>query len=124
MAEPFATVADITRHRTVKNEQVPAVEDLLQIASAKVRAKARGVDDRLSSGTLDPWLPKGVVIRMVTEVIDNPTKFTSEQVEDAAFRFDPTLVRQQMQLTSSELADLSPPAAKKRARSHHGVPCW
>lgn len=124
MAAPFASLEDIVKHRAVVVEQLPAVDDLLHIASANLRSKVRQIDERVASGDLDEWLPKGAVIRMVTEVLDNPQRVTSEQIEDAGFRFDAALVRRQMQPTADEVASMSPPAAKKRARSHHGVPCW
>lgn len=119
MGEPFAHVEELRLRRSLTGAEEPTAEELLAEASARLRQRVPSIDDRLASGALDPVIPRGVVCRMVIDVLNNPDRFTTEQIEDAVYRFDTQLVRQQMVPTESELADLRPPAggASTRART-------
>lgn len=119
MGEPFADVEDLRLRRSLTAPEEPTAEELLAEASARLRQRVPSIDERLASGALDPVIPRGVVCRMVIDVLNNPDRFTTEQIEDAVYRFDTQLVRQQMVPTESELADLRPPAgvSGQRART-------
>lgn len=124
MAEPFATPDHIRSLRTLTDAEAVAAEELIEEASARLRIKVPSIDARLASGQLDPVIPRGIVRRMVIDILINPDGFLSEQVEDAVYRFDMQRVRRQMQPTDDELDDLRPISARKRPRTIHTTPCW
>lgn len=111
---PYATTTDIEilRGAMTPNETAAAMF-LIEEASAKLDVKVPSLVGRVADGSLNPVIPRGVVCRMVSDVLNNPTRFVSEHVEDAEFRFDPALVRQYMQPTDEEVADLSPAAGRR-----------
>lgn len=117
MSEPFADLEDLQLRRALTSVEEATAEELLAEASARLRQRVPRIDERLAAGDLDPVIPRGVVCRMVIDVLNNPDRYTSEQVEDAVYRFDPALVRQQMVPTRDELADLRPPASVARLRA-------
>lgn len=117
MGESFADTEDLKLRRALSVTEEPTAEELLAEASARLRQRVPSIDERLASGALDPVIPRGVVCRMVIDVLNNPDRFTTEQVEDAVYRFDTQLVRQQMVPTESELADLRPAASSSSTRA-------
>lgn len=113
--DPFATPEDIERIRgDLDTRERDAADELLEEASARLRVRVRSIDDRIADGSLDPVIPKGIVRRMVIDVLNNPEQYVSEQIDDAVYRFDPELLRRRMVPTDDELADMRPPSQRRR----------
>lgn len=71
----MAALADIwkvqVRYRPLAPSEHAAVMDLLEYASAKLRASVPTIDARIADGSLDPALPAGVVADAVVRVLRN-----------------------------------------------------
>lgn len=112
--DPFATPEDIERVRgDFDTRERDAAGELLEEASARLRVRVPGIDDRIAGGSLDPVIPKGIVRRMVIDVLNNPEQYVSEQIDDAVYRFDPELLRRRMTPTDDEVADLRPRSGRR-----------
>lgn len=105
----FASPEDIVaRGRSLTSEQEIVAETLLEDASEKLRVLVTTLDYRIADGTLNPVLPRQVVVRMVIDALNNPGRLKSEQVEDVSFTYDLQQLRQQMHPSADELAMLRP----------------
>lgn len=113
--DPFANPEDIQRVRgDLDQRERDAAHELCEEASARLRVRVPTIDDRIADGALDPVIPKGIVRRMVIDVLNNPEQYVSEQIDDAVYRFDPELLRRRMVPTDDELADLRPVSQRRR----------
>ena len=66
MAAPFATPADVAaRWRPLSTAETTVALTLCADASALIRARFPGIDDQITSGTMDPDVVTAVVAGMV-----------------------------------------------------------
>ena len=73
MADPFATVTDLeSGWRTLSEAEQTRAETLLARASRQIRARRRGIDDLIASGSIDADLVGDVVCAMVKRAMQGP----------------------------------------------------
>ena len=69
----FATVQDLGKAwRPLSDEESTRAIYWLEVASRRVRRRWPDVDDRITTGTLDPLDVRDVVARLVLDVLDGP----------------------------------------------------
>ena len=89
-------------------DEEQAAQMLAEFASAEIRRNAPTIDADIIAGTVSADLAKWVAYRMVSDVLNNPERYTSEGILDATYRFDAQMVRNQMKMTDEELRKLQP----------------
>jgi len=98
-------------------DEEASAEMLATFASAEIRRQVPNIDADIVAGTVDAALATWVAYRMVSDVLNNPERYTSEGILDATYRFDSQMVRNQMRLTPDEIDSLKPVAPVKRVAS-------
>lgn len=109
---PFITAPEIAVLRgpfeSEDFDEAASAESLISMASAIIRREVPEIDANIASGRVDAELPKWVAYRMVSDVLNNPERYTTEGILDATYRFDAQMVRNQMKPTAEELRSLQP----------------
>lgn len=127
MAIVFATSGDVAvaMMRALSPAETAWAEQQLSFATAMVRERVPDVDTRVSAGSLDRLIVKGVVVAMVTRVLKNPdgTRSTSTARAIDDYREERTTTTDQalsdgvLRLTDDELALLRSGGARRGAFS-------
>ena len=110
MADPFATVGDLANlWRPLSTAEQATAAMLLTAASAIIRARVAGIDDRLTDGTLDPALPQVVTVEMVRRRMVNPDGALAQSVGPYSVSYHKT-ASTGLVLTDEDRALLETPA--------------
>lgn len=124
----FADPSDIAAQwRTLSTEEESRATALLPRASAIIREAVPSVDDRVTAGSLDAELPKGVAVDMVVRVLDRPTDdVTSVTTDDTTFRWETGRGGQtsstSLHITDAEVALLAGTRRRPRVGTIHARP--
>lgn len=110
--EPLIQLGDVETRlgETLIAPETTQVEDLIEYASAMLRAFPLRIDSRIAAGTLDATLVKGVVVTAVVRALDSMRiglRVRSEQYPEIATTYadaKPSLIY----FDADDLATLSP----------------
>lgn len=101
----FATRQDVeAAWRSLTPAELAVIDSRLAFVSAIIRSQVTDVDARITAGTLDAALVKGVTVEVVLRKFRNPEGKSEEQIEDYRYRRDTSTASGSMYLTAEELA--------------------
>jgi hypothetical protein len=94
--------------RTLTDDETGQVDGLLRLASAIVRSRVPGIDNRLAGCTVDRQLVADVVASMVVRAMRNPTGIKQETIGPVSYAIDARVAAGYLFLDDSEAALLAP----------------
>ncbi|WGH92096.1 Gp19/Gp15/Gp42 family protein [Auritidibacter ignavus] len=107
----------------ITDEELPAVEMLIQRAEAKLIARVPRLVQRVESGVLPESTVQTVVEDMVLRAVRNPEGVASESVGGVSTSYRRSAASGVVEVLKEDLVDLMPEPSKVRRHSM-SVPRW